>query len=140
MEQQNLYKSTNNEGNCIPEDHVFGLGSGPKATVLGKILKERIRQAESESAAGARPISIKAVMVEDNLETLHKVANSPDLKGKVLPVLASWGYNTPQQQELARSKGYVVLDEKSSSSLVQILQKEKVPSLLAEYLSTKSQA
>eukprot|EP00536_Pseudo-nitzschia_multiseries_P010061 jgi/Psemu1/288873/fgenesh1_pg.295_\ len=68
------------------ESHVYGLGSGPKASVLQAILDER-RNSTTDCVA---------VMVEDNLATLEKIAGSP-VGPSVLRVVASWGYNTIDQ-------------------------------------------
>lgn len=74
------------------ESQVFGLGSGPKASVLEKILQTR--QAEASSNASGE--NFVAVMVEDNIATLDKISGS-SVGSKVLPVVASWGYNTVEQ-------------------------------------------
>ena len=102
MEQASLFGSDD----LILESHVFGLGSGSKPDVLAKILDERQ--------------STQAMMVEDNLQTLHKIQASK-IQDSVLPVLASWGYNTAAQQETAKAKHYVVLDEQDSSSLSKLV-------------------
>ena len=90
LEKQNLFQSnaSENTNNKIQESHVFGLGSGPKANVLQCIL-----QARSESSTH---FQFFAVMVEDNIATLDKISGSP-VGDKVLPVVASWGYNSVEQ-------------------------------------------
>ena len=75
-----------------PESHIFGLGSGPKQEVLGRLLSER-----GDDAA--------AVFVEDRLLTLDKTMADEALKTKVLPVLAGWGYNTEEQRASAAGSG-----------------------------------
>jgi len=75
-----------------PESHIFGLGSGPKQEVLGRLLSER-----GDDAA--------AVFVEDRLLTLDKTMADEALRTKVLPVLAGWGYNTEEQRASAAGSG-----------------------------------
>ena len=75
-----------------PESHIFGLGSGPKQEVLGRLLSER-----GDDAA--------AVFVEDRLLTLDKTMADEALRTKVLPVLAGWGYNTEEQRASASGSG-----------------------------------
>lgn len=101
LEQQGLYR---NDDSKIPTDHIYGLGSGPKSTVLEHILKEKDGD-------------YVAIMVEDNLETLYKIMSVPSLQGRVTPVLASWGYNTDAQQHQATQDNFMVLDQRDSSTL-----------------------
>jgi len=103
LEKQDLYRSgSENEGSSssyssqqnvrIQKSHVFGLGSGPKASVLQQILEER----QTEEEGGTKNNCVVAVMVEDNIATLNKISVSP-VGNKVLPVVASWGYNSIEQ-------------------------------------------
>lgn len=109
MKQQGLYASDDSK---ILESHIFGLGSGPKHEVLASILAQRKAD--------------KAIMVEDNLKTLEKIMAS-DIEDRVIPVLASWGYNTKEQQELARTNAkYVVLSDTESSDLAHALNYESL--------------
>ena len=85
----NTNSNTNNA--TIQESHIFGLGSGSKASVLQQILEARSRNSSSSS-----PIDYFAVMVEDNIATLDNISRSP-IGDRVLPVVASWGYNTVEQ-------------------------------------------
>lgn len=97
LEKQDLYRSKSNgdpsafepEG-YFKDSHVFGLGSGPKASVLQRILKKR-REYNNDNG-------VVAVMVEDNVGTLDKISRSP-VGNRVLPVVASWGYNSIHQLE-----------------------------------------
>eukprot|EP00535_Pseudo-nitzschia_heimii_P000775 CAMPEP_0197182344 /NCGR_PEP_ID=MMETSP1423-20130617/6331_1 /TAXON_ID=476441 /ORGANISM="Pseudo-nitzschia heimii, Strain UNC1101" /LENGTH=451 /DNA_ID=CAMNT_0042632753 /DNA_START=32 /DNA_END=1387 /DNA_ORIENTATION=+ len=96
LEKRGLFRSADAEADgagarTIRESHVFGLGSGPKASVLQRILGERRRNEDDESAQGC-----VAVMVEDNVATLGKISRSP-IGNEVLPVLVSWGYNSIEQ-------------------------------------------
>jgi phosphoglycolate phosphatase-like HAD superfamily hydrolase len=120
MEQRQLFGGENGR---IKEDHVYGLGSGSKPDVLAKILKERKAD--------------MAVMVEDNLLTLRKILSS-ELQNKVLPALASWGYNTTEQQEAARNDHYVVLDKGDSSSISKVLKDDSVKSLFDEFRNQRA--
>ncbi len=88
LEKQSLFQSHAQNSITIMENHVYGLGSGPKASVLQDILQDR-----KESSPDTDCI---AVMVEDNIGTLDKISRSP-VGDKVLPVVASWGYNSVQQ-------------------------------------------
>lgn len=128
LEQKNLYSSSdpNGSSNTLPENHVYGLGSGPKATVLGQLLLEK------SSSANDNEKPYVAVMVEDNLSTLHKIMATPELKGRVLPALASWGYNTTTQQEQAAKESFVVLDKDDSSSISRVLDPDTVLRHVAE--------
>jgi hypothetical protein len=113
LRQQDLYDDGNGKHHTlttIPESHIFGLGSGPKSDVLGRIMNERKAD--------------MAVMVEDNLMTLQKILKNHH--DKVLPVLASWGYNTKPQQQQAETDHYVVLSPTDSASLAQVLTDESV--------------
>lgn len=117
LKQQDLYSETDD---CkIKEEHIYGLGSGAKASVLADLLDKR-------------PGSV-AVMVEDNLTTLYKITATPELKGRVLPALASWGYNTSEEQQKATQDHFVVLNAVDSSSLGRLLVPEVVPRLLKDF-------
>jgi hypothetical protein len=110
LQQQDLYGDDEHSELTIKESHIFGLGSGPKSDVLGRIMNERKAD--------------MAVMVEDNLMTLQKILKNHH--DKVLPVLASWGYNTKPQQQQAETDHYVVLSPTDSASLAQVLTDESV--------------
>ena len=72
----------------LPNECVFGLGSGPKPDTLAEL---QARHAGAELA-----------FLEDKVETLVKVARDM----RLLPVslhFAEWGYSTPQQQAIAAS-------------------------------------
>ena len=126
LQQQNLYSDSSDSGSStIPEGHIYGLGSGPKASVLAQLLTEK---SKTDSKA-----TFVAVMVEDNLSTLHKIVATPELKGKVLPALASWGYNTVKQQEQAADESFFVLNKDDSSSLTTVLNPEKIPELVEKF-------
>ena len=119
MEQRGLYATDDSK---IIDSHIYGLGSGPKAQVLSSIMKER--QADI------------AVMVEDNLKTLEKIMNS-DIQEKTLPVLACWGYNTANQQEVATENHYVTLSNTDSSSLSKVLSDSFVLTAFQEFQLTR---
>ena len=85
----------------IKEENIFGLGSGPKQEVLGRLLAEA-----GEGSA--------AVFVEDRLLTLDKTMADAALRTRVLPVLAGWGYNTPEQKASATEARYTVLADPAS--------------------------
>ena len=75
-------------GVVLPNECVFGLGSGPKPDTLAEL---QARHAGAELA-----------FLEDKVETLVKVARDM----RLLPVslhFAEWGYSTPQQQAIAAS-------------------------------------
>jgi hypothetical protein len=107
LQQQGLF----GEGNGIDESKIYGLGSGPKAQVLQTILTERNANI--------------GVMVEDNVATLQKIMAS-SIGSKVLPVVASWGYNTDDQLQEAKNEGYVLLDGSDPSSLATIMNNDRV--------------
>eukprot|EP00897_Mesotaenium_endlicherianum_P001799 jgi/Mesen1/1647/ME000135S00642 len=80
-------------GIAFPEDHIYGLGSGPKVDVLKQLQ--------------ARHPGATLHFVEDRLTTLRNVIKTPELDSWHL-YLATWGYNTPQERaeagELLRIK------------------------------------
>ena len=108
LEKQDLFQSTTNDSTdssdkqqvenqyitqqYLQESHVFGLGSGPKASVLQKILEHR------QSLSSSTKEVFRAIMVEDNVATLDKISKSP-VGNKVLPVVVPWGYNSVEQLE-----------------------------------------
>lgn len=112
LEQRGLFSADNSSisheaDSCkIKENHIFGLGSGPKHEVLASIMAERQ--------------SDRAVMVEDNLKTLEMIMTYDQIKHKVTPFLASWGYNTKAQQEKAKESRYRVLSATDSGTLREI--------------------
>lgn len=67
----------------VPEGHMYGLGSGPKTSVLQDL------QAKHQGAS--------LHFVEDRLATLKNVIATPALEGWSL-YLADWGYNTPEER------------------------------------------
>ncbi|GAQ81108.1 hypothetical protein KFL_000710130 [Klebsormidium nitens] len=75
-------------GVTFPEDHIYGLGTGPKVEVLKK-LQERHK--------GAR-----LHFVEDRLATLKNVIKDPALNDWNL-YLGDWGYNTADERKEAES-------------------------------------
>ncbi len=93
LEKRDLFRSNTDpkKNDTFQEAHVFGLGSGPKASVIQQILETR-----QGSSGDISAIEYVAVMVEDNIATLDKISKSP-VGGKVLPVVASWGYNSVEQ-------------------------------------------
>lgn len=93
LEKRDLFRSNThtNKNNTFQEAYVFGLGSGPKASVIQHILETR-----QSSSGDTSAIEYVAVMVEDNIATLDKISKSP-VGEKVLPVVASWGYNSVEQ-------------------------------------------
>lgn len=103
----------------IPEDKIFGLGSPPKPVVLANLLKERGDE-------------YGAVFVEDRLLTLDDAMADPNINRKVVPVVASWGYNTPEQREGGKKAGYKVLSNDDPSSLGDVLNDEAAGKYLAE--------
>ena len=115
LEKQGLF----GEGK-IAGDHIFGLGSGPKEQVLAEILEKTGDEATI------------AVMVEDNLLTLEKIMSTDSVSNRVLPVLASWGYNTPAQRKSALKNHFVVLNADDSSSLATVLENDKVLALMQD--------
>ena len=104
--------------------HIYGLGTGPKKQVLATIIEHR----EADLI----------VMVEDNVATLSKITADTKISDHVLPVVASWGYNTKEQRETATKAGYVVLDPNDPSSLSQVLDDVKAKELFDKYFSERS--
>ncbi|KAG7356226.1 putative phosphatase [Nitzschia inconspicua] len=108
LEERGLY----GKDDLLKASHIFGLGSGEKAQVLKSIVETRTGETI-------------AVMVEDNVATLDKIMTSP-IQGQVLPVVAAWGYNTEEQLQDAQEHGYLILNDKDSSSLAEILKDDEV--------------
>lgn len=80
----------------ISEDHVYGLGTGSKTSVLKKLLK-------SPDINGK-----KICFVEDRYETLEAVSLS--MLGQPLELfLASWGYNTEKTRATAEKHPFINL-------------------------------
>jgi phosphoglycolate phosphatase-like HAD superfamily hydrolase len=104
----------------ITDDHIFGLGTGPKNEVVRELLDKKGKNAF-------------AVLVEDNLLTLHKVMHDDNVCDRVLPVMASWGYNTPVEQKQAMKEDYVVLDPVDSSTIEGALTDAKANKLFTEF-------
>lgn len=89
LEKQDLFlSSSDSTTSTMREDQIFGLGSGPKASVIQLILQDRQKTSPETD--------FMAVMVEDNIGTLDKISKS-SVGDRVLPVVASWGYNSVQQ-------------------------------------------
>eukprot|EP00051_Salpingoeca_urceolata_P018425 m.258374 g.258374 ORF g.258374 m.258374 type:complete len:256 (-) comp19190_c0_seq1:162-929(-) len=81
-------------GLAVPHDRVFGLGSGPKADVLGQALTEH----------GLEPAS--CWFFEDRLKTLEAVSlAAPNIHLR----LCDWGYNTPAHRARAVALGIPVI-------------------------------
>ncbi len=120
--------SSNNNSTTVNESHVFGLGSGPKASVIQQIL-----QARKESSPDTEFV---AVMVEDKIGTLDKISKSP-VGDKVVPVVASWGYNSVQQLEDVIDKPYKLLPIIDQFTADELLFDEKRRTKYAEMLKQK---
>ena len=118
LEQQRLF-GKDAPGGGVSKEKIFGLGSPPKEKVLASILEER-----GEGWG--------AVFVEDRLLTLDKAMSDVAVSKKVLPVVASWGYNTEEQRDGGRKAGYVVLSKEESSDLATVLKDEAAEKLLEE--------
>ena len=106
-------------GGGIAAAHIYGLGSGPKPAVLEQLLADR--------GPGAA-----AVFVEDRLLTLDQTVAAAGLAGRVLPVLAGWGYNTAGQKAAAAAQQYVVLQQPAELSSVLGLSAAEVAARLEE--------
>jgi phosphoglycolate phosphatase-like HAD superfamily hydrolase len=104
----------------ITDNHIFGLGTGAKNEVVRELLDKKGKDAF-------------AVLVEDNLLTLHKVMHDENVCDRVLPVMASWGYNTPVEQKQAMKEDYVVLDPVDSSTIEGVLTDAKANKLFSEF-------
>ena len=80
--------------NSVPEDRIYGLGSGSKISVLKKIIKFP----ESKGKT--------VIFVEDRYETLEEVSLS--MLGQPLQLfLATWGYNTEKSRKKAASHPFI---------------------------------
>eukprot|EP00054_Salpingoeca_dolichothecata_P026402 m.188576 g.188576 ORF g.188576 m.188576 type:complete len:174 (+) comp25645_c0_seq7:544-1065(+) len=90
----------------IPEDRVFGLGSGKKEETIAKLLKDPANEKFQT-----------CVFVEDRLPTLMRVRAREDLSNVGL-VLASWGYNSSDQHQLARQNNIKVFNEDEFSKFL----------------------
>jgi len=118
LEKQRL-AGPNAPGGGIPDDRIFGLGSPPKPKVLANLL------AEKGDHYGA-------VFVEDRLLTLDETMTNADINTRVLPVVASWGYNTQEQCDGGAKAGYIVLNKEDPSSLANVLDDTSASKLLQE--------
>ena len=121
LQQKGLCGATAPNGG-IPEDKIFGLGSPPKEKVLANLLAEK-----GDDYA--------AVFVEDRLLTLDKAMSDSTIRQKVVPVVASWGYNTQEQRDGGKDAGYVVLRQDDPSSLGDVLNDAAASKLLQERTS-----
>lgn len=106
-------------GGGIPPERIFGLGSPPKEVVLANLLEQKGGE-------------YGAVFVEDRVLTLDKTMSDSRVNTRVVPVLASWGYTTKEQCELAKGAGYTVLNAEDSSTLGGVLNDEAATKLLKE--------
>lgn len=80
----------------IPDERIFGYGTGSKISVLKKIIA-------TPEASGRN-----VVFVEDRYETLEAVSIS--MLGQPLELyLASWGYNTGKTRETAENHPFISL-------------------------------
>lgn len=80
----------------IPEDHIYGLGSGTKISVLKELIKNPDLKGKS------------ICFVEDRYETLEKVSIS--MLGQPLQLyLAMWGYNTAETKKTAEKHPFIQL-------------------------------
>lgn len=85
----------------IPEDRIFGLGTGSKISVLKKLVA-------MPHAAGRQ-----ICFVEDRYETLEAVSLS--MLGQPLQLyLASWGYNTEKTRSTAEMHPFISLIDLST--------------------------
>ena len=141
LEQQRLVDPNNpNDPTKIQVSHIFGLGSGSKSSVLSEILadhdeRRRTDRDESEHASTLETDSSNhqtiAVMVEDNIATLEKIERS-EIGDRVVNVVAGWGYNTTDQLQRARNKGYVMLRQDDPGSLKDVLNDTRVRELYSK--------
>lgn len=81
---------------AIPEDRIYGYGTGTKISVLKKIL------------AMPEHKGCNVVFVEDRYETLEGVSIS--MLGQPLRLfLATWGYNTPYSRSVVSNHPFIDL-------------------------------
>ena len=125
LEQQRLAGKDAPGGGISPE-RIFGLGSPPKEKVLAQLLEER----GSDYAA---------VFVEDRLLTLDSAMSDSAINTRVVPVVASWGYNTIEQRDHGKETGYTVLKQEDPSSLGDVLTDSAANTLLEALNSSKRQ-
>lgn len=118
LEKKGLYGASAPNGG-ISEEKIFGLGSPPKEKVLANLLAEK-------------GDDFAAVFVEDRLLTLDKTMSDTAINEKVVPVVASWGYNTPEQRDGGKKAGYVILNKDDPSSLGDVLNDAAAGKLLQE--------
>ena len=163
LEQQALVSTTeskNNNNNKIPISNVYGLGSGPKEQVLATLIESKIKELQQSQNDIMDNHVVIAVMVEDNVATLNRIMlSSNDLFANimekqssslsssavvvqvvpVLPVVASWGYITKEQLDVAKLNKYVILDSSNPSSISNVLynNEQQVMSLYNEYNKNK---
>jgi hypothetical protein len=131
LEQQGLYDSSNPSNRMkIQESHVFGLGSGSKSSVLQQILKYHDDRRQQDSIA-------IAVMIEDNLSTLQTIKSS-DIGDRVVPVVASWGYITEEQLQVASNAGYFILQQNDPGSLKEVLDDSSIKAMYTKMSGKES--
>ena len=159
LEQQALVSTTeskNNNNNKIPISNVYGLGSGPKEKVLASLIETKVQELLQQKGGGQEQLqnhTVIAVMVEDNVATLDRIMASSDIFIQqpslssspsssssdsfsgvpILPVVASWGYITNEQLDIAKSKNYPILDPNNPSSISNVLYDDKVISLYNKF-------
>jgi hypothetical protein len=86
------------QGVELPDDRIFGLGSGKKREVITTISRER------EAVNGG-----SCIFIEDRIETLRDVAKHASFPSTL--VVAGYGYNTENEREQAQSRdGFVVFN------------------------------
>ena len=105
----------------------------PPTNVFAGTQPNRVRIARIQRDATN---GVAAVFVEDRLLTLDKTMSDSTVNDRVVPVVASWGYNTPEQRDGGKAAGYVVLDKDDSSSLGSVLNDEAAGKLLEALRST----
>jgi len=85
------------QGVQIPEESIIGKESKrPKHQILRELMGQRT----------GKPLSLW--FVEDRLKTLQLVKHQPDLEAVKL-YLADWGYNTPDEREVAHNDSRIQL-------------------------------
>merc|ERR1719272_1057677 len=96
-------------GIAVPEHQVFGLGSGRKGAVLGRIMVAE--QSWDHHAPGAA----RCVFMEDRLDTLYEVKSQRDMiASEALGLLlADWGYNTQAQRDKATAEPFALLSQEA---------------------------
>jgi phosphoglycolate phosphatase-like HAD superfamily hydrolase len=93
-------------GIAIPEEKIFGQGSGKKWATIQNVLAQPGRHPDS-----------RVFFLEDRLKALEEVQEQTALVPKVVLALADWGYCMPEAVQVAKDTGMTILNLQSFQDL-----------------------